>query len=210
MKMQLNILTVLILSIGLIYSCGGETKKGNESDKTDGENQVNREKIITDTGSLKIAFVNVDTVSMKYKKIIDANLEGEEMKKKLEKQIRNMEINFQNYVKELEQKFDFMTRTEQAAAQKKLQDKQIYYESEKNRLTQEIMEFETKIMIGIYNNLYEFVEKYASENGYDFVLSKKFAGEFIYGNKNYDITYEVIEGLNKMYEESLDTTNTNF
>ena len=61
---------------------------------------------------------------------------------------------------------------------------------------------------GNYDKLYDFIERYSKENGYDYVFSRGFGGEMLYGNDMYDLTDEVIEGLNREYKELMESDSS--
>jgi outer membrane protein len=53
-------------------------------------------------------------------------------------------------------------------------------------------------------NLIDMIERYVAElsreKGYSYVYSYQFGGNLIYGAKPYDITKEVVAGLNEKYK----------
>ncbi|MGH1385188.1 OmpH family outer membrane protein [Kordia sp.] len=67
---------------------------------------------------------------------------------------------------------------------------------EQNRISEESRTENDSIL----GRLKKFVAAYGEKNGYDFIMGKnEFTGNLYYGKKNYDITKEVLDALNKDY-----------
>ena len=116
------------LSIVTLTACGGkeESKEEKESgDSQETEETTNPTPQRTNMGDLSIAWVDVDSVSLRYKRILDANLEAEEMLKKAENEVRSLEANFQAYFNKVQNEFPTMLKSQQEAAQKKLQNMEL-------------------------------------------------------------------------------------
>ena len=70
-------------------------------------------------------------------------------------------------------------------------------EREHGTLVQQEEELQKELM----KRVNTYVEKFAKENGLDYVVNYQSGFQFIlYGNKGYDITSEVVAGLNAEYE----------
>ena len=53
----------------------------------------------------------------------------------------------------------------------------------------------------IYKDVNQYIKNYSEENGYDYVLGNLGNGNIMYGNNIYDITLEVIDGINVAYNK---------
>ena len=156
----------------------------------------------SETGSgLKIAYVEVDSLLSSYQFCIDIN---QEMVKKEE----NVRATLNDKTKKLEQEQqDFQYKYENNAFTR------ARAEEEYNRLmkkAQELEELRVKLAeeLAIENqennmmlrdSINNFIQTYNADKKFDFIFSNAGFDNLLYGNPAYNITDEIIEGLNKRY-----------
>jgi len=211
--MKFRILSLVAVMGLILASCGGDKSEGDKGEETETtkEDAVEfKEKPSTNntasvnTDGLKIAFVNVDSLSLKYKRLRDAEVEIREVAEQGEQKLRNMEANFQREMAKLQEEYVTMLKSQQEAAEKKLTNMRANLEREQAMYQQNLQNKQAALMEGAYKTLYEFLDDYAQENGYDFILTKTYGSGVLYGSPSYDVTKDVIAGLNELYEKSLD------
>ena len=61
-------------------------------------------------------------------------------------------------------------------------------------------EQEQNMTEGILNQMNGYIEQYGKDHGYDMILGTTSAGNLLYGHEAFDITDEVLEGLNNSYK----------
>jgi len=151
---------------------------------------------------LKIAFVEIDSVSANYQLCKDlteiANMEGENIQKPLEDKQRAL----QNQMAAFQKKYEsngFTSQQEFENAQSQIQRAQQDLEQLNNRLTQSYAETQAAYMTEITDSLKAFIKRYNKEKKYDFILVKS-GDNILYANAKYDITKDVVKGLNKRYK----------
>lgn len=151
--------------------------------------------------SLKIAFVDLDSLMSNYEFAKDINKEmmrkEEDIKMKLTEQYKVLQADQADF--ELKYKNNVYATPERA-------------QSEYNRIMQkeqEIVQLEQKLTLefekeGLEKNqalreaINEYVKEYNKSKGYDFIITK--VGEnLLYANPVYNVTNEVVEGLNERY-----------
>ena len=154
------------------------------------------------TGStLKVAYVNLDSLMSKYNLAQDINKEmmrkEEDIKMKLTEKYKALQADQADF--ELKYKNNVYATPERA-------------QSEYNRIMQqeqEIVQLEQSLTLefekeGLQKNqalrdsINKFIAEYNQNKGYDFIITK--LGEnLLYANPKYDITQEIINGLNEHY-----------
>lgn len=60
-------------------------------------------------------------------------------------------------------------------------------------------EEDNKMTLAVINQINQFVEEYSKQKGYDVVLGTNASGTLLYGNKDLDITEEILVELNNYY-----------
>ena len=185
------------------FACNEKSSDADEKDKPV-EGAAHSDSNVVHTGDVKIAFVVADSISLRYKRIIDAQKEGEELLKKMQGELKAEENRIRAAYKKFQEDYDIMPSRQQAAEQQRIQQMEQNYQQKQLQAEQTIQDFQTRMTLGNYKKMDEFLAEYAEANGYDFIFSKSLGNAFLYGRNAFDVTEEVIEGLNKAYDESFE------
>lgn len=154
------------------------------------------------SGDLKIAYVEVDTLLSKYNFCVDLN---EAMMKK-EENIR-MTLNQKAAALDKDQK-DFQKKYENNAfispdraqqeynrLMKMQQDLQVL----QNKLTNELAAENAKNSLQLRDSINVFIKEYNKTRGYSLILSNTGFDNLLYADSTFNITKEIIDGLNARY-----------
>lgn len=183
---------MMALCIGLM----GMTACNNKTEKDDVAAGTPQE----ETG-LKIAYVEIDTLMSQYQLCKDytelANVEGENIQRTLTGKQRTLE----QHAAAMQKKFEsngFVSQDELARAQQSLQAEQQSLQELSERLYASFQEEQNKYNDEMRDSIQSFLKQYNKTKKYDFIMAK--AGDnMLLANKKYDITSEVVKGLNKRY-----------
>lgn len=190
---------LMVLCLGVMVSCNKQTEEEQTAkDPTNTES----------TGELKIAYVEIDTLMANYQLCRDyteiGNIEGENIQRTLASKQRALE---QHYAA-MQQKYEsngFSSQEELQRAQASLQKEQQDLEELNSRLSTSFQEQQLKYNDEMRDSIQKFLKQYNKTKKYDFILSK--AGDnMLYANAKYDITAEVLKGLNKRYKAKPEVT----
>ena len=177
---------VIMMSVA---SCN--EKQAAEAPKADG----------TALENLKIRYIDEDSIMANYnlaKDINEAMLRRQNQYDAAQKQ-RSNEINkFGNAMQQKYQNNQYLTEEAFNADQAKLQKMQADAENYLAGLQQSIANELNQSQIQLLDSIDNFMKEYAKKKGFDMVLRKS-ATLFI--DEKYDVTDEVIEGLNKRYNK---------
>ena len=181
------------LCMGLmgLASCGNKEKQATE---TTTETEEVKE--------LKIAYVEIDTLMAQYQFCKDytelANIEGENIQRTLTGKQRTLE----QHAAAIQQTYEsngFTSQEELTRAQQSLQTEQQALQELSERLQASFMEEQAKYNEEMRDSIQNFLKQYNKTKKYDFIMSK--AGDnMLLANPKYDITNEVVKGLNKRYK----------
>lgn len=161
--------------------------------------------------SSKIVFVNVDSLLQGYdlykeqKKILED--ESSATEKSLSSKIEAFQkrsMKFQREVYETQQKAANIAPIELKALEEKYNAQGENLAKEEQALMKQRDEAAmgldkklTDLQIKLINNIDTYLEKLATEKGYDYILRKGDIGGVMFGKKEYDITADAIKGLNE-------------
>ena len=165
------------------------------------ESEVVAEEPQEETG-LKIAYVEIDTLMSQYQFCKDytelANIEGENIQRTLTGKQRTLEQHAANMQKKYESN-GFTSQEELTRAQQSLQAEQQSLQELSERLYASFQEEQNKYNEEMRDSIQSFLKQYNKQKKYDMILAK--AGDnMLLANPKFDITNEVLKGLNKRYK----------
>ena len=151
--------------------------------------------------NLKIRYIDEDSIMANYnlaKDINEAMLRRQNQFDAAQKQRGNEISKFGNAMQQKYQNNQYLTEeafnADQAKLQKMQADAENYLASHQQSIQNELNQSQIQLLDSIDN----FMKDYAKKKGFDMVLRKS-ATLFI--DEKYDVTNEVIEGLNKRYNK---------
>ncbi len=156
------------------------------------------------TTGMKIAYVDVDTLLTKYNFWNDLN---EMMMRKEENARLNLNEKakaFENEAKDFQRKLEnnVYTRERAESEQARLQKKQMELQELQNRLANELQQEQQKNMLQLRDSINSFLKSYNKDKGYSLIISNTQFDNLLYADPMYNITQEIVDGLNKRYKPS--------
>lgn len=155
------------------------------------------------SGSLKdakIAYLNIDTLDLKYEYIIDNSKEMRAREANLQNQYQALVAKFQNDYQELQQAYQAGLRSEAELEKEKGRLEQMQYDiASKEKQMQMLQEDVAKKQGEMLKKVSGFISKF--NNGrYDYILAyTSNVSSVLYAKPDLDLTKEIMEGLNAEY-----------
>ena len=173
-------------------ACG--TKNEEETTKDSAQEE--------ETTELKIAYVELDTLMSQYQLYKDYSevltRKGNNIQKTLAQKQRALE----NHAAAVQKKYEsneFTTRDEVERAQASIQKEQNDLAELADRLQNEFAMEQARINEEARDSIQSFLKRYNKTKKYDYVMVK--AGDnLLIANPKYNITNEIVKGLNKRYK----------
>ena len=151
---------------------------------------------------MKIAYVDIDTLLAKDNSCVDLN---EAMVKKSE----NVRLTLNQKAKDLDrQKQEFQTKVQNNAYLTQERAQQEYNRIAKleqdlqnlgNKLQSELMSENEKNSLQLRDSINAFLKEYNKTRGYSMIISNTGFDNLLYADSIYNITREILEGLNARY-----------
>ena len=194
--MKKNILGMMaVAAIAALASCN------NESPKMDDQPAAGD---TANGAGLKIAYVEVDSLMTQYEYCKDFTLVLQKKSNNARNTLTQKGQQLQNAMNSFQQKLNnngFTSReqaeSQQAAIQRQLNDLQQLQARRENELANETATYNE----GLRDSLQHFLAKYNKDKKYDLILTKQ-GDNILYANKRFDITADIINGLNKAYKST--------
>ena len=155
----------------------------------------------TASGELKIAYVEVDSIMSQYKFCKEYSLilqkKGQNIQNTLaqkQQALQNAAANFQQKVQQ-----NAYTREQAEAINANLQKQSNDLQALNQRLSSEFQNETEKFNIALRDSIQHYLAVYNKDKKYSIIFSKQ-GDNLLYADKAYDITNEIVAGLNKAYK----------
>ena len=160
-------------------------------------------------GGMKIAFVEVDSLASQYQFCIDYTKILEKKRTNATNTLNQKGRQLQAAMNNFQQKINnnqFRSREEAENAQLAIQRSQQSLQELQNRLGAELEKEAADFSVALKDSLDHFLAMYNKDKKFDLILSKSDAtNNILFADKRYDITQDVINGLNKRYKPTAAT-----
>jgi outer membrane protein len=150
--------------------------------------------------SLKLAYINSDSVLKYYDFYKDVKTRFESKGKKLDQDLQNRAQALQSEIGAYQRNVSTMTIGQAKAVEEDLGKKQQNFRLYQQSLEQDIATEQAKVNTELYGNITTFLKKYGAEKGLEAVLKFDPASDLLYGSAGIDITQDVVRGLNEAYQ----------
>ena len=185
---------LMVLTFGLMFAqCAGNNNAAPA-----------QAPVATATGSanMKIAFVEIDSLLTKYnfwndfteemiKKEENVRTRLNEDGKKLEKEAAEFQRKYENN--------GFISPERAQQEYQRIQKQQQKLQEMQQKLIGELEAENQKNTLALRDSINSFLKEYNKTKGYDLIISNTAFDNLLYGNPAYNITDEIVEGLNARY-----------
>ena len=189
--MKKNILCALAIAV-MMVSCNNASSKMDEQPSSGDAS----------ASGMKIAYVEVDSLMTQYDFAKDYSVTLEKKSNNARNTLTQKGNALQAAVNNFQQKINnngFQSREQAASVQAAIERQQRDLQELQARLENELASETSKFNVALRDSLQNFLKAYNKDKQFDLILSK--AGDnILMANKKYDITNDVINGLNKRYK----------
>ena len=186
-------LFLAMLAVAALTSCNNQSPKMDEQREAAAETGTN--------AGVKIAYVEVDSLMTQFefakeksKELEKKSLNARNTLTQKGNQLQAAANNFQQKI----QNNGFTSREQAESVQQALQRQQNDLAALQARLENELASEQQKFLQALQDSLDSFLAVYNKDKKYDLIVNKS---AILFGDKKYDITQDVINGLNKRYKK---------
>jgi outer membrane protein len=192
-KLKISLLFSIVLLMSL--ACQNATEPSSDQGAKNDTLSVKEE-----PRGLKIAYIYGDTINAKYQFLIDAENELETERKKIDERLRRKLQRAEKRATELQQQAPTMTQTQMQEAQLEMQNLEIDMQRFQETLANDFREKEIALQTEYVAKVDSFLNAFNADGRYDMILNFQAGGNLLWINSAYDVTDEVLEGLNSEYK----------
>lgn len=190
-KKTVRVMSAMAIAVLTLASCNNEAKKVDEKVQAP----------TTQAGAMKIAYVEVDSIMSQYKFCKEYSLVLQKKSQNIENTLASKQRALQTAAAKFQQDVQSNKYTQQQAeaVQAGLQRQGADLQALQQRLGTEFQNETNTFNKALRDSIQHYLAAYNKDKKYALIISK--AGDnILYADKAYDITNEVIAGLNKAYK----------
>lgn len=183
------ILIVLVAVLFFLHYNSGKTKSGVTG------TSVNQSS--ASENNFKIAYFEMDSLENNFEMVREMKNELNKKEEAITNELGRMERQYRDKANEYQSKAETMTQAQGEMASRDMMQMQQNMQSRKQSLEQEYQDFVMRKTREIKTKIEEFLEEYNKEKGYSYIVAYE-PGLFYYRDTLYNITGDVLKGLNEL------------
>ena len=184
-----------LIGVGVLYYLHFTEKKPASSRYANSKNEKKG------GNDFRIAYFDIDSLQEKYEYFKDVSGEMKKKEANLTSQLDALQNSYQKRMKELQEKGPTMTQAEGESAQREVAQMSQKFQQRQMSMEQELKKHQVDVMTDMRNKIETYLKEYNKEKGYAFILSYEPGFMLYYRDSVYDITNDVINGLNEQYKK---------
>lgn len=153
-----------------------------------------------DSSNFRIAYFDIDSLQTHYEYFKDISTKIKAKENAITSELSNLQNSYQKKIKEWQDKGPNMSQAEGEAAQREYAQMQQRYEQKQISLEQDLQKQKLDMMTDIRKKIEDYLKEYNREKRYAFILSYEPGFMLYYKDSTFDITSDVINGLNGSYK----------
>ena len=190
-----GILAVAVIVLFVLHFTGDRTAEPSQ------EQSADRPENAIPAGEVAIAYFDIDSVMASWTLYADVQEKLAAKQRQLESDFDSRSRSFMKRVEDAQYKIQrqLVTRAEAEQLQQQLATEEQNLMGLQTNYSTELQEEAIVRNRQMIDNIEKYVETYNRDKGYSFIFSYSFGGNLMYGDKAYNITQEIIQGINEAY-----------
>ena len=160
---------------------------------------------VAGNSNMKIAYVEIDSLLTKYNFWNDLNEQMIKKEENIRTTLNEKGKKLESEAKEFERKVQnngFISRERAEQEQMRLVKQQQELQQLQQKLSEELAMENQKNSLQLRDSINSFLKIYNKNKGYDLIISNSGFDNLLYANPAFNITNEIVEGLNARYTPS--------
>lgn len=190
-----NVLLTLLCGYLLIAQFSKKDKKGTT---TKGSVVSSTADSASNLKAGSIAYFEMDSIEAHFEMVKDVQAEIQSKEKEYSNDLAQLDASYRKKIQGYQEKGTSMTQDEYQKAQIDLKQTEDYLKGRKQEIDQNFQDFVTKRNLSLKKEIEDFIALYNKDKNYAYIVVYE-PGLFYYKDTAYNITAEVIKGLNEMH-----------
>jgi len=151
-------------------------------------------------GNCRIAYFEMDSIENSFSMVKDVKSELSRKEEAINNELTRLQRNYQQKANDYQSKAATMNQVQSEMATKDIMQMQQNLQSRKQQLDQEYQDFYMRKMRDVKTKIEDFLKGYNTDKGFAYIFAYE-PGLFYYRDTAYNITNDVIKGLNETYSK---------
>lgn len=187
---------IVLVLIGILFylhfAANGNTKSAQAAVKPTSATVANN--------GFKIAYFEMDSLENSFAMVKDVKAELARKEDGVNDEVARMERNYKEKLQKYQGQAATMNQVQSEMATKDMMQLQQQIQGRKQALDQEYQDYYMRKMKDVKTKIEAFLKTYNADKGYSYIFAYE-PGLFYYRDSAYDITGDVISGLNNEYKK---------
>ena len=193
MKNGLVILNVVLLAaVAVLFYLHFSTAKKTDPVRVAGSNTS------TSNEAFRIAYFEMDSIENAFSMVKDVKGELGKREDAMNNELTRMEKDYRNKAAQYQAQAQNMNQTQSEMAQRDMMQTQQAMQGRKQQMEQEYQEFSMRKLKDVRTKIEDYLKEYNRNSNYSYIVSYE-PGLFYYKDTAYNITADLIKGLNAEY-----------
>jgi outer membrane protein len=188
-----NVLLTLVAGYLLFVQVGSKKKSDNVAGKTSGKDSS------AASTPFRIAYFEMDSVENNFQMVKEVKAEINKKEEGINMELDRLDRAYKAKVNNYQSQAQTMTQAQSETATQDVMKMQEQMKATKQSMDQDYNEFLTRRMKDVKSRIEEFLKEYNKAKNYSYIIVYE-QGLFYYKDTAYNITADVIKGLNEMYK----------
>ncbi len=187
---------VLLVLVGILFYL-----HFNSSNSKSNKNSVASKEISSDGNAFKIAYFEMDSVENSFYMVKEMKAELDKKEDAITNELSRLEKDFRAKGSEYQSKAESMTASQGEMANKDMMQMQQQIQSRKQALDQEYQDFLMRKTREVKGKIEDYLKVFNADKKYSYIVAYE-PGLFYFRDTLYNITSELVKGLNEMKSPS--------
>jgi len=196
MKKGLLILNVILLAaVGYLFYLHFSSGKRPANSNTSGTKSTT-----SNHSDFRIAYFEIDSIDANFELVKDIRAEISKKQMSMNLELERMDKSYRDKYNNYQGQAASMTQGQSENAANDLMATQEKMKNRKMELDKEYNDFVTRRMQEVKTKIEDFLKEYNEDKGYSYIVAYE-PGLYYYKDTIYNITDDVVKGLNAMYDK---------
>jgi len=188
---------VLVIAVAVLFYLHFSSGKKTEQTKVASANAVDP----VPKGEVRIAYFEMDSINNSFQMVKDVRAELSKEEENLNNALARMQKAYNDkFTQYQSQAKAGMSSIESDKANREMLQLQQRFSAEKQQMEQRLQDLSVRKTQQVKDKVEEFLKEYNKSRGYTYILAYE-PGFMFYRDSSYDITADVVKGLNEQYKK---------
>jgi outer membrane protein len=188
---------VLLIAVAVLFYLHFSSGKKTEQVKVASSNTAGT----APKGEVRIAYFEMDSINNAFQMVKDVRAELSKEEENLNNTLARMQKTYNDkFTQYQSQAKAGMSSIESDKANREMLQLQQRFSAEKQQMEQRLQDLSVRKMQEVKSKVEEFLKDYNKTRGYTYILAYE-PGFMFYRDSSYDITGDVVKGLNEQYKK---------